>query len=126
MPFGLFVCGVELNMWDIWQPIDSSEVVLRENEPGRGSLGSASSPQLSHAMSGRGAMRFGFCPPPCAPLPLMPGELLLGFQPGLSVPLISRSGCKVKKYETQSLDLDTCSQVSLYWSSEWVLSCGGV
>lgn len=77
-------------------------------------------------MSDRGAMRFGFRPPPCALLHLMPGKLSLGFQPGLSVPLISRSGCKVKKYETQSLDLDTCSQVSLYGSPGWVLSCGGV
>lgn len=53
---------------------------------------------------------FGFCPTPCAVLHLILRELSSGFQTALSVPLISRSGCKVKKFESQSLDFDACSQ----------------
>jgi hypothetical protein len=68
----------------------------------------------------------------CCTLWLFPAHTALGFISYLESCLcdsklaylfssLSRSGCKVKKYEAQSLALDTCSQVSLYLSPKCVL-----
>lgn len=72
-----------------------------------------------------GAVRFGFYPHTLLSAPFHTLTVVSVIANWLvCVSSLSRSGCKVKKHETQSLALDACSQVSLCPSPERLLDQG--